>query len=204
MRTLETGRLVLRRFTEADASALFPMMSDAQVNRFLPYAVHGSVADTASYLEENYLRWYRAADADERRSDGLPLDMHCAICRKRGRVEAGELLGFVSIDAEGDAYDMGYALARDAQSQGFATEAVRAMLGEARRAGYPFVTATHDELNPASGRVMEHCGMTYRYSYREHWQPKGIDVVFKLCQIDFAPDASTYSGYWERYPQHWV
>ena len=100
---------MLRRFTEADASALFPMMSDAQVNRFLPYAVHGSVADTASYLEENYLRWYRAADADERRSDGLPLDMHCAICRKRGRVEAGELLGFVSIDAEGDAYDMGYA-----------------------------------------------------------------------------------------------
>lgn len=41
MRTLETDRLVLRRFTEADASALFPMMSDAQVNRFLPYAVHG-------------------------------------------------------------------------------------------------------------------------------------------------------------------
>ena len=45
---------------------------------------------------------------------------------------------------------------------------------------------------------------THLYSYREHWQPKGIDVVFKLCQIDFAPDASTYSGYWERYPQHWV
>lgn len=119
MDAVMTDRLVLRRFTEADAPALFPMMSDAQ----------------------------------------------------------------------------GY---------GYATEAVTAMLLEARRAGYPFVTATHDELNAASGRVMERCGMTYRYSYRECWQPKDIDVVFKLFQIDFARGVPTYSGYWERHPQHWV
>lgn len=70
------------------------------------------------------------------------------------------------------------------------------MLAEACRAGYPFVMATHDELNAASGCVMERCGMTYRCSYRECWQPKDIDVVFKLYQIDFAPDTPTYSGYW--------
>lgn len=204
MDTVTTDRLVLRRFTEADAPALFPMMSDAQVNRFLPYFAHTCVADTRSYLEQNYLRWYRAADAGERRADGLPLDMHCAICRKRADGTAGELLGFVSIDAQGEACDMGYALAGDAQGHGYATEAVAAMLAEARRAGYPFVTATHDELNAASGRVMERCGMTYRYTYRERWQPKDIDVVFKLYQIDFAQDAPTYPGYWGCYPQHWV
>lgn len=204
MDTATTDRLVLRRFTEADAPALFPMMSDAQVNRFLPYFAHTCVADTRSHLEQNYLRWYRAADAGEHRADGLPLDMHCAICRKREDGAAGELLGFVSIDAQGEACDMGYALAGDAQGHGYATEAVAALLAEVRRAGYPFVTATHDELNVASGRVMERCGMTYRYSYRERWQPKDIDVVFKLYQIDFAPDVPTYPGYWERYPQHWV
>lgn len=204
MDAVMTDRLVLRRFTEADAPALFPMMSDAQANRFLPYFAHACVADTQSYLERNYLRWYRAADAGERRADGLPLDMHAAICGKGVDGEAAELLGFVSIDAEGDAYDMGYALAGDAQGYGYATEAVTAMLLEARRAGYPFVTATHDELNAASGRVMERCGMTYRYSYRERWQPKDIDVVFKLFQIDFTRGVPTYSGYWERHPQHWV
>lgn len=204
MDTVTTDRLVLRRFTEADAPALLPMMSDAQVNRFLPYFPHVCVEDTRSYLEQNFLRWYRAADAGGRRADGLPLDMHCAICRKRGDDEAGALLGFVSIDAQGEACDMGYALTREAQGHGYATEAVAAMLMEVRRAGYPFVTATHDELNAASGRVMERCGMTYRYSYRERWQPKDLEVVFKLYQIDFAPDVPTYSGYWDRYPQHWV
>lgn len=204
MDTVMTGRLVLRRFTEADAPALFPMMSDVQVNRFLPYVVHTCVEDTLSYLEQNYLRLYRDADAGRLRADGLPLDMHCAICRKRADGGAGELIGFVSIDAEGEAFDMGYALAREAQGHGYATEAVTAMLAEARRVGYPFVTATHDELNVASGRVMGRCGMTYRYSYRERWQPKDIDVVFNLYQIDFARDVPTFPGYRERCPQHWV
>lgn len=204
MDAVTTDRLVLRRFTEADAPALFSMMSDVQVNRFLPYFAHTCVMDTLSYLEWNYLRWYRDADTGERRADGLPLDMHCAICHKCADGGVGELLGFVSIDAESEAYDMGYALAREAQGHGYATEAVTAMLAEACRAGYPFITATHDELNVASGYVMKRCGMTYRYSYCERWQPKDIDVVFKLYQIDFARDVPTFSGYWERYPQHWV
>ena len=55
-----------------------------------------------------------------------------------------------------------------------------------------------------NGRAMERCGMTYRYSYRERWQPKDVDVVFKLFQIDFTRGVPTYSGYWERHPQHWV
>ena len=40
MDTVTTDRLVLRRFTEADAPELIPMMSDAQVNRYLPYFAH--------------------------------------------------------------------------------------------------------------------------------------------------------------------
>lgn len=203
MRTLTTGRLVLRRFTEADAAELFPMMHDGQVNRFLPYFAHESVADTETYLEHSYLRWYRAADAGERRTDGLPLDMRFAICRKRENGTPGEVLGFMGIDAEGEAHEVGYALAREAQGHGYAAEALTAVLEEARRAGYPFVTATHDELNPASGRVMQRCGMTYRYSYRERWQPKDIDVVFRLYQIDFAEDVPTFRGYWDRHPERW-
>lgn len=47
-----------------------------------------------------------------------------------------------------------------------------------------YLTATHDVLNPASGRVMQKCGMRYIHSYREHWMPKDIDVVFRLYQYD--------------------
>ena len=84
MDTVTTDRLVLRRFTEADAPALLSMMSDAQVNRFLPYFPHVCVEDTRSYLEQNFLRWYRAQ---------TPVDavrMGCrSICIVRFVVSAG-------------------------------------------------------------------------------------------------------------------
>lgn len=203
-RMLETERLLLRRFTSDDAPALLAMMSDDEVMRFLPWFTHTCVADTASYLDEQYLTWYRVADAGERGAGGLPLDLRFAVCLRQADGGADELIGFIKISSESDTLDLGYAFCRKAWGHGYATEAVRALIAEARREGFPFLTATHDESNPASGRVMERCGMTYRYAYRERWQPKDFDVVFKMYQIDLAAGVETYRGYWERYPEHWV
>lgn len=210
---LSTERLVLRRFTAEDVPALFTMMSDDTVMRFLPWFTPRSEADTLAFLEEHYLRFYRAADAGEHGANGMPLDLRFAVCLKddNGRAACdtecltdGVLLGFAKISSEGDAFDLGYAFRREAWGHGYATEAASALIGEARRAGFPYLTATHDEQNPASGRVMERCGMTYRYSYRERWQPKDFDVVFRLYQIDLQPGQETYRAYWERFPEHWV
>ena len=74
----------------------------------------------------------------------------------------------------------------------------------ARAAGLPYLTATHDENNPRSGAVMARCGLTYRYTYRERWMPKDVDVSFRLWQIDLAPDVETYRAYWDEHPEHWV
>lgn len=65
--------------------------------------------------------------------------------------------------------------------------ALLAMLSDERAAGLAFLTATHDELNPASGAVMRACGLTYRYSYRELWQPKNYEVTFRMHQVDLVP-----------------
>ena len=52
---------------------------------------------------------------------------------------------------------------------------------------------------------MKGAGMSYRYSYRELWQPKGIPVVFRMYQINLSrPDALTYMGYWERSEEHFI
>lgn len=220
-RMLKTERLVLRRFTVEDVPALFTMMSDDAVMRFLPWFAHRSETDTAAFLEEQYLKYYRAADAGKRGANGMPLDLRFAVCLRRGDEKgAGRdegyakyhdadaapcaLLGFVKISSEGDAFDLGYAFHRDAWGHGYATEVALALIKEARRAGFPYLTATHDEQNPASGRVMERCGMTYRYSYRERWQPKDFDVTFKMYQIDLQPGQETYRAYWDRYPEHWT
>lgn len=71
--------------------------------------------------------------------------------------------------------------------------------------GLPCLTATHDVENPASGRVMEKLGMTYRYSYVEQWQPKDLRVTFRLYQLDLdGQERPAYPGYWDTHPEHWV
>ena len=120
-----------------------------------------------------------------------------------GRMET-ERLVLRRVRPEDDAHDLGYALRRDFWGRGYAREAASAVIGCARAAGLAFLTATHDELNPASGAVMRACGLTYRYSYRELWQPKNYEVTFRMHQVDLVPGAPEYRGYWERYPRHWV
>ena len=39
MTHIETERLILRQFTEKDAGALFSLLSDKEVNTFLPMSV---------------------------------------------------------------------------------------------------------------------------------------------------------------------
>lgn len=196
---VETDRLVLRRFTEADAPALRDMLANEEVARFLPLVAPRSLDEARAYLDEKFLAAYRAADRGERSAEGLPLDLHYAICRK----DDGAFLGYINVDAD-EAHDAGYALARSAWGHGYAREALAAMVKVARQAGFPFLTATHDELNPRSGRVMAACGFTYRYSYRELWQPKNYEVVFRMYQLDLTPVVPTYQGYWEKWPDHWV
>ena len=196
---VETDRLALRRFTDADARSLLEMLSDEEVTHFLPLIAPRNLAEASAYIDEHFLATYRAADRGERSDEGLPLDLHYAICRK----DDGAFLGYINVDAD-EAHDAGYALVRSAWGHGYAREALAAMIEVARRAGFPYLTATHDELNPRGGRVMAACGFTYRYSYRELWQPKNYEVVFRMYQLDFAADSPTYQGYWDKWPDHWV
>ena len=54
--------------------------------------------------------------------------------------------------------EIGYWIARDWWGKGFATEAVRAVLGIARTMGYNRVVGHHASDNPASGRVLRKAG----------------------------------------------
>ena len=200
---IETPRLVLRRMMLDDAPALLDMLSDERVIKFLPMFALADAQEARAFIERKFLVRYARADAGERDASGCPLDLRYAVCLKDDAGAAGRLIGYIQI-GEDEAHDFGYAYVRDAWGHGYASEAARAVVAHARGAGMPFLTATHDELNPASGHVMRACGMEYRYSYREHWMPKDYDVVSRMYQIDSAPDVPTYRGYWDRYTEHWV
>ena len=175
--TLTTDRLTLRRFTEADAAAIFEIFGDIELNRYLPWFPIKS--------PDGALDFYRERLSDNRfraiclRSDDRPI-------------------GYVSAD-DGEAHDIGYGILRPFRRQGIVTEAARAVIDCLRSEGVPFVTATHDRNNLRSGEVMKRLGMTYRYSYLELWQPKGFRVVFRMYQLDLNGGAREYSGYREKH-----
>lgn len=182
---LETERLILRRFIPDDAEALFAILRDEEVNTFLPWFPAKTVEDAYLWMKERYLDRY----AD-------PWAYQYAVCLK----ESGELIGYLGVSSE-ESLDFGYGLRKDCWRMGYVAEAAKAVLQRMRDAGFPYVTATHDRNNPASGGVMRKIGMTYRYSYEEQWQPKNIPVVFRMYQLDFVdPPCPTFDLYTKMYP----
>ena len=176
---LVTRRLSLTAMTDNDAGALVPLLQARETNAFLPWFPAETPAAAAALIKERFLSGGDRA----------------YLVRLR---DGGEPIGYVHVSG-GESRDLGYAVRRDCRNRGFATEACEAVLARLRRDGAPFVTATHDVRNPASGAVMEKLGMTYRYTYRELWQPKNRIVVFRMYQYNFDGSDREYAGYRARY-----
>ena len=80
--------------------------------------------------------------------------------------------------------EVGYSFSREVWNRGFATEALRAVM-DSVFSSLPVnrLEAQYDIRNPASGRVMEKCGMRQEGILRQRIRSKGefLDVV--LCAI---------------------
>ena len=186
---IETERLRLRRFTERDAEALFTILSDPEVNQFLPMFPLTSLEEAGQYLTEHYLSTYEQ-----------PSGYHYAVCLKTDDIP----IGYINV-SDDDSHDLGYGLKKEFWKMGIMTEACRALIWKLKTTDLPYITATHDRKNPGSGRVMEKIGMIYQYSYEEQWQPKDILVVFRMYQLNFDADQDrVYKKYWNKYPVHFI
>ena len=187
--TLETDRLLLRKFTEDDLEALLAIYSDEEVNTYLPWFPLKSMAEAKAFFEERYAQVY-----------ALPSGYQYAVCLKTDNIP----IGYVHISTE-DHHDLGYGLRQEFWHQGITREACQAVVEQVKKDGLPYITATHDVHNPRSGKVMQALGMTYQYSYEELWQPKNILVTFRMYQLNFDPnDQRVYRAYWDKYPQHFI
>ena len=187
--TIETMRLRLRKFEERDIPFLYRIYSDVAVNTYLPWYPLKSEEETKQFFEERYCRVYLQARGYQ-----------YAICLK----EQDEPIGYIKIDIS-DAYDFGYVLLNEYQHQGIMTEAGEALLTLVKHDGVPFITATHDVHNSASGNVMKRLGMTYCYSYEEQWLPKDFPVTFRLYQINFDDQQDrVFQTYWNQSSVHFI
>lgn len=187
--TLITERLILRRFTDHDAEALFRILSDREVNTFLPMFPLETLEEADTYLVNNYLNKYK-----------MPHAYHYAVCLKTDSIP----IGYVNI-SDDDSHDLGYGLLREFWHQGLITEAGKAVIERLKSSELPYITATHDIQNPRSGAVMKKLGMTYQYTYEEQWQPKNIPVRFRMYQLNLkGQGVSVYKKYWNKYAVHYV
>lgn len=185
---LETGRLILRRFTGDDLEDLFRIYADEEANRFLPWFPARSRDDAERIFAEQYAAAYEK-----------PWAYAYAVCLK----EDSRPVGYVHVGTE-EPYDLGYGLRRAYWGRGIASEAAGAVVEQVKRDGLPCLTATHDVDNPRSGGVMRKLGMRYQYSYRELWHPKERLVTFRLYQMSLDGGEHVYRGYWNRCPIHFV
>ena len=149
---LTTARLVLHKPVLADAEAILERYaSDRDALAYMSWPAHASLADTRAFLELSDAEWKKlpagpylvSAGADERRLSGT---------------------GFAFESPESAA--TGYVLARDSWGQGFATEALRAIVALAASLGVRRLTAACHAKHRASAHVLEKAGFTLESTLR--------------------------------------
>ncbi len=186
---LKTERLILRKFTQEDVGALFLILKDEDVNRFLPWYPIKNMAEAKKFYEERYAAKYKQPQA-----------YAYAICLKTDNFP----IGYIKVDME-EHHDFGYGLRKEFWHKGIVTEASKTVIEQVKNDGLPYITATHDRNNPRSGNVMQKVGMKYCYSYEEQWQPKNIPVIFRIYQLNFKNnDDFVYRNYWDMHDNHFI
>ncbi len=99
MNHIETQRLILRHFTEEDINALFSILSDKDVNTFLPMFPLKDIEEAKDYLQ--YIKsWIQQKG------------FYYAICMKTNNVP----IGCIHINGD-DSHDLGYSIKKEFLAQ---------------------------------------------------------------------------------------
>ncbi|MBQ8130661.1 MAG: GNAT family N-acetyltransferase [Clostridia bacterium] len=178
MPRLETPRLILRRITMKDAADIFRYSQDEEVARHVLWSAQKNLREAKEFCRFQQRR-YRS---DEPSSWGI-------ILADTGRLVG--TIGYMEYNADNATVEVGYSLARELWNRGYMTEALACVIG------YTFETmdvnrieAQHELENPASGRVMEKCGMRREGVLRQRLYNKGryVDVaLYAILKSDPRP-----------------
>ena len=177
---LQTDRLVLRPVKWRDASDIFAYASDPEVARYVLWEPHKSLSDSRAFVGYARSLYRRGAPGS-----------WVAELRKTGHVIG--TIGIVWYSDVNRSAEVGYSFAREHWNQGYATESLQAVIDAAFTA-LPLnrLEAQHDIRNPASGRVMEKCGMKQEGVLRQRVRNKGeyADVaMYSLLRSDLEPQS---------------
>ena len=167
---LETERIILRRFTDADADNLFALDSDPEVMRYLTNGVPRSYEETRNETLPRHIAHYAKYE-------------HFGVWAAIEK-ETSAFIGWFHFrpDARNPDEDieLGYRLMRSAWGKGYATEVSRALIRKGfEELGVKRVTARAMKANVNSWRVMEKIGMNFETEYIEEKFPVADETAFR-------------------------
>jgi ribosomal-protein-alanine N-acetyltransferase len=177
--TLETGRLVIRAFAEADAALLFPHAANPNVARYTLWDHHKSIDDTLNFVRD-YARC--------RYIEGVPEPYAITLKEDPKQAPIGAV-GCFWASQPNRTMELGYWLAEPFWGQGFTAEACRAVLRYAfAECGPQRMQARVIAGNTASVRVLEKIGFRPEGTMRASLFRRGIfeDVLyFSLLRAEY-------------------
>lgn len=156
-----TSRTMLREVRADDLPDLLAVNGDPEVTHFLPYATWQSLTDASAWLER----------MDKLVATGSARQL--VIVRNADRKAIGTVLLF-KFDEGSSRVELGYALGREHWKQGYAAEALRALLSHVfTTMGIRRVEAEVNPSNAASNALLRSLGFTHEGFLRERWVAKG-------------------------------
>jgi len=166
---IRSERLFLRPGWPEDWEELLTLINDETVVRNLATAPWPYTADDAREFAQR---------AQERMRPHFLVTLPTA--------DGPRLIGSAGLGTQGDDVELGYWIARNHWGQGYATEAVRAVLRLAAALGHRRIVAQHFTDNPASARVLLKTGFrptggkSMRYSAGRGGEALALDYVREL------------------------
>lgn len=155
-KTIETERLILRRFTINDAQDMFNnWASDDEVTKYLMWPSHKNVEVSTAYIDSMINGYSQPNTYDW----GIELK------------ELGQVIGSIAVVRCNDDVEyvhIGYCIGRQWWNKGITSEAYSAVIKYLMdEVQVNRIESRHDPRNPSSGKVMEKCGLLYEGTLRE-------------------------------------
>ena len=168
---IDTPRLLLRGMRVSDAEDMFAYAQREDVTRYLTWEPHPDVHYTKEYLTYVGQR-YRTGDFYD----------WAVVCKENKKMIG--TCGFTSFDFSSDSAEIGYVLNPAYHGNGYATEAVQAVLGFGfQKLELHRIEARYIQENLRSRKLMERVGMTFEGYARESYFLKGAYQTIGYCSI---------------------
>lgn len=155
-RTIETERLILRKFELTDVEGMYNNFArDEDVTRYITWPAHKNIEETNRIVQEyvkdserdNYYHW-------------------CMVLKETNEVIGS--IGAPRMFEDLKLFEVGYVMGKSFWGRGIMTEAMKALLRFFfEEVGVNRIEARHDTKNPSSGKVMMKSGMKFEGIIRQ-------------------------------------